>query len=110
MKEIKAYLRPHMVDAVVDALEARPHTPGLTVTDVTGFGHVRGEEATRLVERVKLEIVVADDQVEEVVATIVEKARTGTRGDGKIFVSEVADAVRIRTGERGDRAIAPPEE
>lgn len=100
MKEIKAFIRPQKLDAVVDGLEGRPHTPGLTVSEVRGWGHVAGQEAPRLTERIKLEIVVADEDVEDVVSLIVEKARTGHSGDGNIFVSDIGDAVRIRTGER----------
>jgi nitrogen regulatory protein P-II 1 len=105
MKEIKAYLRPHMVDAVVDALESQPRTPGVTVTEVKGFGHRAGGGPVELTERVKLEIVVPDSEVERIVDTIVEKARTGSPGDGKVFVSKVTEAVRIRTGERGRVAV-----
>ena len=110
MKEIKAFIRPQMLDPVVDALEARPDTPGLTVSEVRGWGHARGEKAPKLTERIKLELVVPDDKVDEVVNTITEKARTGHRGDGKIFVSPVAQAIRIRTGERNGRAIRPSRE
>ena len=109
MKEIKAFLRSQMLDAVVDALGARPDSPGLTLIDVEGWGHLAGEAAPRLTDRVKLEIVVPDERVEEVVALIMEKARTGHSGDGKIFVSTVDEAVRIRTGERGRRAVVPSE-
>jgi nitrogen regulatory protein PII len=105
MKEIKAYLRPHMLDAVVDALESQPRTPGVTVTRVEGFGHVEGGGPVRLTERAKLEIVVPDAEFERIVDTIVSEARTGSAGDGKIFVSEVTGAVRIRTGERGEDAV-----
>jgi nitrogen regulatory protein P-II 1 len=105
MKEIKAYLRPQMLDAVVDALETQPHTPGVTVTDVKGFGHVAGGGPVRFTERSKLEIVVPDSELERILETIVAEARTGSPGDGKIFVSEVTGAVRIRTGERGEAAV-----
>lgn len=105
MKEIKAYLRPHMLDAVVDALEARSEMPGVTVVEVRGFGHVEGDGPVELTERVKLEIVVPDAMADRVVDTIVEEARTGSAGDGNVFVSDVADAVRIRTGERGEAAV-----
>lgn len=105
MKEIKAYLRPNRVDAVVDALEADADRPGVTVTEVRGFGHPKGGGPARLTRRAKLEIVVPDDQVERVVEIIVRKARTGEHGDGKIFISDVADAVRVRTGERGTTAV-----
>ena len=109
MKEIKAYLRPHMVDHVIDALEAAPNRPGVTVTRVEGFGHPRQDEPAELSRRAKLEIVVPDAQVETVIALIVEHARTGRVGDGKIFVYSVEDAVRVRTGERGKVAVTVPE-
>lgn len=107
MKEIKAFIRPQMLDAVVDALEGRPDTPGLTVSEVRGWGHVKGESSPRLTKKVKLEIVVSDEELDEVTSLIVEKARTGHSGDGKIFVSSVEEGVRIRTGERGKSAVGP---
>ncbi|PEN05561.1 hypothetical protein CRI93_12765 [Longimonas halophila] len=110
MKEIKAFVRPHQADHVIDALESSPDSPGVTVSDVRGFGHPKGGGPARLTERTKLEIVVPDDQVEDVLSAIIEHARTGRFGDGKIFVSDVADAVRIRTGERGAAAVRFPEE
>lgn len=109
MKEIKAYLRPHMVDPVVDALETEPGLPGVTVSEVTGFGHAAGGGPVELTERAKLEIVVPDAEVEHVVGVIVQEARTGAPGDGKIFVSDVTGAVRIRTGERGEAAVKSSE-
>lgn len=104
MKEIKAFIRPQMLDPVVDALEGRPDRPGLTVSEVRGWGHRKGEEAPRLTQRIKLEMVVRDDAVQDVVSLIVEKARTGHLGDGKIFVSPVERGIRIRTGEGGREA------
>lgn len=109
MKQIKAFLRPQMLDPVVDALEANPDTPGLTVSHVEGWGHPKGEAGFRLTDRVKLEIVVPDGWVETVLGLIVDEARTGHPGDGKIFVSTVDEAVRIRTGERGRSAVLPPD-
>ena len=70
MKEIKAYVRPHMVDHVIDALEAASDRPGVTVTRVEGFGHPRQDEPAELSRRAKLEIVVPDAQVETVIALI----------------------------------------
>lgn len=105
MKEIKAYLRRPVVDEVVDALERQPHTPGVTCTEVTGFGHAAGSGEVQLTERSKLEIVVPDVEVNRILRTIVEVAQTGRPGDGKIFVSDVEEAVRVRTGERGEDAI-----
>lgn len=105
MKEIKAFLRPQMLDAVVDAIEELPGAPGLTVSTVRGFGHRRAGGASQMTERIKLEMMVPDEDVERVLAVIAERARTGRTGDGKIFVSEVVDAMRIRTGERARDAV-----
>jgi len=95
MKEIKAFIRPHMLDTVVDALEGLPHIPGLTVSDVRGWGHVEGQAVARLTERVKLEMVVPDGRVEEVVRLLSRTASTGHPGDGRIFVSAVERWVRV---------------
>ena len=105
MKEIKAYIRRHMVDSVLDALAALPQAPGVTVIPVQGFGHPKSDGPFRLVERTRLEMVVSEAQVEAVVDCILRHARTGAFGDGKIFVSPVDMAVRIRTGERGEEAL-----
>lgn len=110
MKEIKAFIRPQMLDPVVDALESRPGSPGLTVSEVRGWGHLKGEDAPRLTERIKLEIVVPEEEVQEVVSLIVDKARTGHSGDGKIFVSSVEEGIRIRTGERGRSIVSPSDD
>jgi nitrogen regulatory protein P-II 1 len=99
------YLRPHQLDSVIDALEARSDSPGVTVAHVHGFGHPKGGGPAEFLERRKLEIVVPDDWVEDVVDIIVDEAHTGRYGDGKIFVSDVEEAVRIRTGERGEAAV-----
>jgi nitrogen regulatory protein P-II 1 len=109
MKEIKVFLRPQMLDRVVDALESNPDTPGLTVSEVEGWGHPKGGGPPALTERVKLEIVVPDDWVEAILYLIEDNARTGHPGDGKAFVSTVDEAVRIRTGERGRDAVVPSE-
>lgn len=108
MKEVKAYVRPHQVDRVVDALEAHSASPGVTVSAVRGYGHPKGGGPARLTPRSKLEIVVLDEHVESVVETIVEQARTGNFGDGKIFISDVKDAIRIRTGGRSGAAVEFP--
>lgn len=108
MKEIKAYIRPHQVDHVVDALEAQSTSPGVTVTDVRGYGHPKGGGPAQITERAKLEIVVLDEYVEATIKTIVEHARTGNFGDGKIFISDITDAVRIRTGERSRAVVKFP--
>lgn len=105
MKEIKAYLRANMADAVIDALESHPELPGLTVIEVKGYGHPRNRDAAEMKGFVKLEIVVLDEQTEAVVQTILQHGRTGRVGDGMIFVSSVAEAIRIRNGQRGHEAI-----
>ena len=110
MKEIKAYIRPHQLDRTIDALEAGAEGPGVTVSEVKGFGHPKGGGPVQLTKRAKLEIVVPDEEVEETIQAIIERARTGNFGDGKIFVSEVEEAVRIRTGERGGAAVTFPED
>lgn len=114
MKEIKALIQPFMLQHVCDALDAIPGLPGITLSTVSGWGRTRANGAKgktvhlaghRFVEKTKLEIVVEDALVQQVVAAIVAAAHTGNVGDGKIFVSEVGDAVRIRTGERGENAL-----
>jgi nitrogen regulatory protein P-II 1 len=88
-----------MIDYVIDGLESLPEPPGITLSDVRGWGHVAAEDEARLTNRIKLETVVPDERVAEIIDVIIEKGKTGNSGDGKIFVSEVEKAVRIRTGE-----------
>ncbi|HBL31604.1 MAG TPA: GlnB [Acidobacteria bacterium] len=110
MKEIKAIIQPFMVDNVLLALDAITELPGLTVSQVLGWGRQRGatvqdpvrEAGHTFAKKTKLEIVVTDELAPRVVQAIVETARTGRAGDGKIFVSEVKEVVRIRTGERAE--------
>ena len=112
MKEITAIIRPEKLEAVKSALEAI-ECRGLTVVDVKGRGRQLGvTESYRgsdyridLLPKTRLEIIVDDSEVEEVVQTIVKTAQTGDIGDGKIFISSVEDVVRIRTGERGEKAV-----
>ncbi len=112
MKLISCVIRPEKLDAVTVALN-RVGVVGMTVTDVRGFGrqkgqkeHYRGEEYTiRFLPKVKLDIVVQEDEVSKATRAISEAARTGNIGDGKIFVVDVKDAVRIRTGEQGTTAL-----
>lgn len=107
MKEIKAYIRNDMADTVLDSLATLPGAPGVTLVSVRGFGHTKGGGPAQLVEKIKLEIVVPDEQVETIINCIIQHARTGTGhfGDGKIFISQVDTAIRIRTGERGESAV-----
>ena len=113
MKEIKAIIQPFLLSKVVEALKEIEGLPGLTVSDVRGFGRGRAagapskitEGTVEYVNKSKLEIVVPDGLVSRVVETIRLKAHTGNPGDGKIFVYPVHDIVRIRTGESGDNAV-----
>jgi len=107
MKQIKAMIRTNMADEVIDALENLPKTPGLTVSEVQGWGHSKNGADAKLTERVKLESVVPDEQVETVLDCLVKYARTGEGhyGDGLIFVSTVDEVVRIRNGQRGEELV-----
>ena len=112
MKLVTCIIRPDKLEAVADALD-KQHVVGMTVTDVRGFGrqkgqveHYRGGEYTiRFIPKVRLDVVVQDQDVETVLTTVGKVARTGNIGDGKAFVVGVSDAMRIRTGERGTSAL-----
>jgi nitrogen regulatory protein PII len=113
MTKIEAVIKPFKLDAVKDALIGIG-VSGMTVTPETrGFGRQKGhveifhgaEIDISFVPKVEVEVVVADSIAEKVIMTIQEKAKTGTVGDGKIFISKLEDVVRIRTGERGEAAI-----
>jgi nitrogen regulatory protein P-II 1 len=112
MKKIEAIIKPFKLDDVKDALNALG-IAGMTVTEVKGFGRQKGhvelyrgaEYDIAFIPKVKIEIVVADPTVDKVVSTIMEKAKTGKIGDGKIFITKVEDVIRIRTGEKGESAI-----
>lgn len=112
MKKVEAIIKPFKLDEVREAL-AEAGVTGLTVTEVKGFGRQRGhtelyrgaEYVVDFLPKTKVEMIVADPQVDRVVEAIVKAARTGKIGDGKIFVSSVEQVVRIRTGESGDAAI-----
>lgn len=110
MKEIKAIIQPFMLSKVISALKEIEGLPGVTVdTSVRGFGKGRAagapslivEDLVEYVPKAKLEIVVPDDLVEAVLAVIQKNAHTGNAGDGKIFVYNVEEVVKIRSGERG---------
>lgn len=113
MKEIKAIIQPFMLTKVVTALHKIEGLPGITISDTKGFGKSRGkkekggndEDVFEFVPKNKIEIVVQDDIAETVVNTIQENAYTGNPGDGKIFIIDVEDVVKIRTNERGEKAI-----
>ena len=112
MKLISAIIKPHVLDDVRDGL-AKAGVQGLTVTEVKGFGRQKGhtevyrgaEYTVDFVPKAKIEAVVADDLVEAASNAITQAARTGSIGDGKVFVSDIGQAVRIRTGELGDDAL-----
>ena len=112
MKLVTAVIKPHMLDEVRDTL-SRLGVNGLTATEVKGFGRQKGhteiyrgaEYSVDFVPKVKIDIVVPDDQADTVVKAINRSARTGQIGDGKIFVSAIEHAVRIRTSEAGDDAL-----
>jgi len=112
MKKIEAIIKPFKLDEVKNALTAVA-VQGMTVTEVRGFGRQKGhkevyrgaEYIVELVPKIKIEVIVPDGVVTRVVETISKAAKTGKIGDGKIFVLPVEDAVRIRTGERGEGAL-----
>ncbi|WP_224243254.1 P-II family nitrogen regulator [Hyalangium gracile] len=112
MKRVEAIIKPSKLEEVKEALH-RLGVQGMTATDVKGFGRQRGhtefykgaEASVGFLQKVKLEVVVDDEQVGQVVEAIVGAARTGKIGDGKIFVMPVEEVIRIRTGERGSKAL-----
>jgi nitrogen regulatory protein P-II 1 len=112
MKKIEAIIKPFKLDDVKEAL-TEIGVIGMTVLEVRGFGRQKGhtelyrgsEYTIDFLPKVKLELVVADSVVSKVVETIIAAAKTGSIGDGKVFVLPVEEAVRIRTGERGEDAI-----
>lgn len=112
MKKIEAVIQPHKLDEVKDALIGIG-VEGITVSEVRGHGRQQGrtevfrgqEYKIDLLPKVKLEMVVTADRIEQVIDTLTAAARSGKIGDGKIFVSSIEDVVRIRNGERGDTAL-----
>ncbi len=112
MKRVEAIIKPFKLDEVKDAL-AEVGIQGMTVVEVKGFGRTGGKKevyrgsayVVDFVPKVKLEIVVQDDQVNAVIDAIERSAKTGRIGDGKIFVLPVDEVIRIRTGEKGEEAI-----
>ena len=112
MKQVSCIIRPEKLDAVTEALN-KEHIAGMTVTDVRGFGrqkgqveHYRGDAYTiRFIQKVKIDIVIQDQDEGKVLGAIAEAARTGNVGDGKVFVVDVGNALRIRTGEKGTSAL-----
>lgn len=112
MKRLECIVRPHLLDAVKNALQ-EVGVVGMTVTDVKGFGRQKGHTETyrgteykiEFLPKVKIEVVLADELVDPAVDAVLKSARTGKFGDGKVFVSSLDEVVRIRTGERGEAAV-----
>ena len=112
MKRIEAFIRVNKLEDVKRALE-EVGVLGMSVEQVRGYGRQQGQHdqfrgstyALNLIPKVKLELVVTDEHVEQSISAIIDSAQTGELGDGKIFVSDVTEAVRIRTGERGEAAL-----
>ena len=112
MKKIEAIIKPFKLDEVKEALQDLG-VQGMTVLEAKGYGRQKGhtelyrgaEYVVDFLPKIKVEVVIADDQLEAALEAIVGAARTGRIGDGKIFVSEVLDVLRIRTGETGEAAV-----
>ncbi len=112
MKKIEAIIKPFKLDEVKDAL-VEIGIGGMTVTEVRGFGQQKGhteiyrgtEYVIDFLPKIKIEVIVKDEDVEKVIETILKSAQTGRVGDGKIFVIPVEDVIRIRTAERGEQAV-----
>ena len=112
MKKVEAIIKPFKLDEVKDKLNELG-IQGITVTEVKGFGRQKGhtelyrgaEYVVDFLPKIKMEIVLADSQVEDVINAIAKAGQTGRIGDGKIFITNIEEAVRIRTGERGEDAV-----
>ena len=112
MKKIEAIIRPEKLDEVKEALKNIGY-PGMTTVHIEGHGQQKGkveqfrgrEFKVEFLPKVKIEIVAGDGDVDPIAKTIIKAARTGEIGDGKIFIAEVVNTIRIRTGEEGDKAI-----
>ena len=112
MKKVEAVIRHFKLEDVKNALSDQGIS-GLTITEVRGFGRQKGhtemyrgtEYAVDFVPKVKLEVVVSDDNLKNVIDTVMRSAQTGQIGDGKIFVTDLAETIRIRTGETGEEAL-----
>ena len=112
MKKVEVIIKPFKLDEVKSGLNAIG-IMGMTVTEVKGFGRQKGhvevyrgtEYEVNFLPKLKIEIVVPDSIIDKVIATIIEKARTGNIGDGKIFLYSLEDVIRIRTGDKGETAI-----
>ena len=112
MKKIEAIIKPFKLEEVKEAL-AEAGVEGMTVTEVKGFGRQKGhaeiyrgsEYTVDFLPKIKLEIVLSDERLDSAVSAIMKAAKTGKIGDGKIFVTEIKDSIRIRTEEKGEKAI-----
>ena len=112
MKKVEAIIKPFKLDEVKDKLN-QIGIKGITVSEVKGFGRQKGhtelyrgaEYVVDFLPKIKMEVVITDNQVEDVINTIMEAAQNGRIGDGKIFVIDLQETVRIRTGERGEDAV-----
>ena len=112
MQKIEAIVRHHKLEEIKTAL-TKANIQGMTVTEVRGFGRQKGhtetyrgaEYAVDFVPKIKVEVVVADSNAKTVIDAIIQASRTGQIGDGKIFITDLADGIRIRTGETGDAAL-----
>ncbi len=107
MKEIKAYIKPHKVHAVNMSLQKIKELTGLSISNVRGFGYRppgKVEHVQDFTEHVKIEIICHDDLADQIVGVIQEAAHTGLQGDGKIYIAEIIEAIRISTGEQGEVA------
>ena len=112
MKKVEAIIRPEKLDAVRQALETSGY-PGIMITEIEGHGKQGGiaqqwrggQYRMDLLPKVKLEIVVQNEEVDRIVKAVIDNAATGSVGDGKIFVSDISEAIRIRTGEKGKAAL-----
>ena len=112
MKKIEVIIRHHLLDQVKTAL-SEIGVQGLTVLEARGFGRQKGHTETYrgaeytvdLLPKIKLELVISDEMSDKVIQTLLESARTGEIGDGKIFVTDLAECIRIRTGEKGEGAV-----
>jgi len=112
VKKVEAVIKPFKLDEVKDALQ-EIGVGGMTVTEARGYGRQKGhtelyrgaEYVIDFLPKVRLEVVVTDDMLDRVVETLIATARSGRIGDGKIFVTDIHDVIRIRTGERGEDAV-----
>ena len=112
MKKVEAIIRPHLLDAVRNALQ-EVHVAGMTISEVQGYGRQKGHTETyrgteyqiEFIPKTKIEVIIPEDIEDAVVDAIMKTGRTGKFGDGKIFVVPMDDVIRIRTGERGEAAL-----